>query len=562
MKRATLFGVEGYPNYFLIALKRLGYSTTRYWETTNPKGFTMDKRRDIMNTLSRLTLIGFNSSHYDLLMISAAIQGYPVKQLHRLSCKIINGKMQSWQIKRAQGLTDVTCHQHIDLMSSLPYQQRLSLKMVACRIGFNNIQDLPYEFNKCLTHREARKVRAYCFNDIGVTEALYKEVKDTVDMKMAIGKKFGTRTEWWNLKDSVIAERVMRQRLRVNQVNSDLERIDPVGRYSVPDWINYKSANLQKLIDIASRSPLELNTNGRVSPPGNFSRQKVSIGNTDYKLGIGGLHSQEKHVSAYNSPTCRLIDLDVTSYYPAIIQRLGIAPVRIEDRFPKVYAEVVKQRVQAKRDGDKVLDASLKIVINSVFGKLSNRYSCVFSPYHGIAVTMTGQLSLLKLIEKLEKVEGSVISANTDGLVCLVDDSVQHDFDNAKREWESATGFNLEETLYESIHIRDVNNYLAFKLDGTHKGKGVFAPPGIAKGLYPTCITDAVISYLRDGKDMEDTIRGTWDPQAFCFGRQVNGGAKHGRNYLGRVARWVWDEDAQEFDSINYVSNGNRTKCL
>jgi DNA polymerase elongation subunit (family B) len=58
----------------------------------------------------------------------------------------------------------------------------------------------------------------------------------------------------------------------------------------------------------------------------------------------------------------------------------------------------------------------MKIAANGVFGKLGSPWSILYAPHLMVAVTLTGQLALLMLIERAERMGISVVSANTDGV--------------------------------------------------------------------------------------------------------------------------------------------------
>ena len=92
-------------------------------------------------------------------------------------------------------------------------------------------------------------------------------------------------------------------------------------------------------------------------------------------------------------------------------------PEHLGSEFITVYQDIVRERVNAKKSGDKAKAQALKIPINATFGKFSDRYSRFYSPFLSPKITVTGQLSLLMLIEKLEENGIKVISANTDGIV-------------------------------------------------------------------------------------------------------------------------------------------------
>ncbi|MEG7688959.1 hypothetical protein U2044_15310, partial [Listeria monocytogenes] len=63
------------------------------------------------------------------------------------------------------------------------------------------------------------------------------------------------------------------------------------------------------------------------------------------------------------------------------------------------------------------MDGGGKIMINGTFGKTGSQYSVLFAPTMLIQTTITGQLSILMLIEWHEHYGIPVISANTDGIV-------------------------------------------------------------------------------------------------------------------------------------------------
>lgn len=198
---------------------------------------------------------------------------------------------------------------------------------------------------------------------------------------------------------------------------------------------------------------------------------------------------------------------------------------------------------------------SLKICINGSFGKLGSKYSALYSPDLMMAVTLTGQLSLLMLIEALELKGISVVSANTDGFVSLMDKSEYKVYDETCKQWESTTGFELEETQYKALYSRDVNSYLAVTVSDKPKGKGIFTVNPLTKNPQAPIITHAVTELLIHRTPIEETIRGCKDMALFLRVRSVTGGAVYKGTYLGRVVRWVHTTNG---DVITYKKNGNK----
>lgn len=206
---------------------------------------------------------------------------------------------------------------------------------------------------------------------------------------------------------------------------------------------------------------------------------------------------------------------------------------------------------------------SLKISTNGSFGKFGSPYSILYSPELLIQTTITGQLAILMLIERLTKMGLTVISANTDGVVTLVRNLRQQLFQDIIEQWQTDTGFPLEETEYQSLHSRDVNNYVAIKTDGKVKTKGAYGPcgrglPGAA-GMKknPDCeiVSIALVEYLMRGVPLERTIHNCTDIRKFVSVRRVNGGAEKDGEYVGKAIRvyWAIGEDG----ALNYKTNGN-----
>ena len=212
------------------------------------------------------------------------------------------------------------------------------------------------------------------------------------------------------------------------------------------------------------------------------------------------------------------------------------------------------------------LAASGKISSNGSYGKMGNKWSVLYSPELIIQTTLTGQLSLLMLIEMLEDAGISVISANTDGIAIKCERVRESECMNIIATWEKITKFTIETTDYSSLHSANVNNYVAVKTDGTVKTKGWFAideSTVIQKNPTNMVAVDAVIGYLTEGLMPEDTIAGCKDVRRFVTIRKVEGGGMtNSGEYLGRAVRWYYaNPDKNDLiggREILYKKNGNR----
>jgi hypothetical protein len=319
--------------------------------------------------------------------------------------------------------------------------------------------------------------------------------------------------------------------------------------------MRFETPELQKLLRDVTSCSFTTNAAGVLQMPGELDNRIVTIGNTVYRLGIGGLHSSETCANWHADTEHQLIDIDATSYYPSIILEQGLFPPQCGPAFLDAYREIVNRRIHAKRTGDKVTADSLKIVVNGSFGKLGSAYSRLYAPDLFKQVTVTGQLALLMLIEHLEAEGIPVISANTDGIVVRPHMIKLPVLDGIVALWELLTGYETERAFYSSMYSRDVNSYVAIKSDGSVKTKGIFAHEGLSKNPTMPIIYAAVIQYLRTGQPIDAFIRQADCIKDFLTVRTVKGGGMWRGQYLGKVVRWYWSTQGE---SIRYASNGNK----
>ena len=225
-----------------------------------------------------------------------------------------------------------------------------------------------------------------------------------------------------------------------------------------------------------------------------------------------------------------------------------------------MYQDIVRERVNAKKSGDKAKAQALKIPINATFGKFSDRYSRFYSPFLSPKITVTGQLSLLMLIEKLEENGIKVISANTDGIVTYFHKDKSELKKKIVDAWCRVTKYDMEITSYKLIASRSVSDYIAIKTDGHVKAKGAYADLADSYNRLrnnprcPICFT-AIREYLANGTPIEQTIKECKDIRQFVTIATANGGCRWGDQTFGKSIRFYYS--SQSLDSFYYL-NGKR----
>lgn len=550
--------IEIYLNYFLCAFTSLSSGKVYYFETST--SLDQHEREQLSWILHSFKIVTFNGNYFDIPILALAIAGFSTEQLKHASSKIINEEIKPWLVLRSHKVESLKIN-HIDLIEVAPLSA--SLKIYGGRLHVPKMQELPFKHDTILTEDQKTVVRWYCINsDLTATAFLYMELAPQIKLRESMSVRYNTDLR--SKSDAQIAEAVIVSEL--SRLNICAERTEiPAGtafQYQVPDYVSFKSDELKQMLETIRNASFVIQENGSPHTPKEISELKVSIAGKVYQMGIGGLHSCETCVSHFTDSEHVLFDRDVASYYPSIILNQKLFPKHLGPPFLQVYQTLVDRRLAAKKSGDKVVADTLKITINGSFGKFGNKYSVLYAPDLMLQVTISGQLSLLMLIEWLELAGISVVSANTDGVLIRCRRDMIGTMNMVVTAWEARTQFKTEETPYSAFYARDVNNYLAVKTDGKSKVKGCYAERGsagdsvLSKNPVNLICLDALVAFLTTGASISHTIRSCRDIRRFVSVRTVKGGAVKDGQYLGKAIRWY--QSTKVTGEIIYAINGNK----
>lgn len=586
--------VECFSNWFLVGIT--DRSSGARWDFHAMPHHPLDLAA--LGALMRYySIVTFNGEHYDLLMVTAALNGYSVEQLKWLNDQIIKGGKRSWENRREFKLYAPDYIDHVDLMEVLP-GVAIGLKVYAGRAHAPLMLDSPVDFDLPIPYEKIPHETYYCQNDREVTGLLREQANDRLQLRIALSAKYGVDLR--SKSDAQIAEAVVlaewRRRMEVLLLtdqelpctfsygyNNKLEvtrRYIVDGhsfKYEAPPYIEFVSPHLQELLATAQSVDFVVRDKEQLVPMWvekddelvlevpkiktgvqmpKALHQIISIGGVTYQMGIGGLHSRESCQAFITDANYRLQTVDVASYYPSLMTTLGMTPAALGSIFLDIYNDLKTQRLAAKKAGDSTTADGLKIVLNGTFGKLWSKYSIFFAPELGVRVTITGQLLLLMLIERLVLSGIQVISANTDGLELRIPRGMEWAAENIIQWWERRTGLVMEASWRRALYSRDVNNYIAIDEDGKVKRKGVYRPSGVVENKNPNMdiCADAVCEYLANHTPIHHTIRNCTDVRKFVVVRKVKGGGYWRGQYLGSAVRWYYGVGGEPI----VYENGNK----
>ena len=246
-------------------------------------------------------------------------------------------------------------------------------------------------------------------------------------------------------------------------------------------FIEFKTPQLQLLLAEMKKTS--------VTSLGKDSFQKeVKLGNLVYTIATGGLHSQDiprelRSKIIPNPPStgeagCEAtvwdnitddsyiyVHWDIASFYPSIIVNFNVAPAHMnEGCFVKLVKWLRDTRVEAKHSKEEYIDGIpkdvlaqvLKIVINSIYGKLGFEEGDICDRLAVLNVTLNGQLLIMMLCEELELNGIEVVSANTDGIVVKLYKRDKEKFDRIANNWKEITKFGADSEEYLCYINRDI----------------------------------------------------------------------------------------------------------
>jgi hypothetical protein len=513
---------------------------------------------------------GYNNLHYDNPVINYIIEYEHVlaekpvlvitNSIFNLSREITNSgeNIEKWKRWKYQVWFD-----SFDILTMLYSNKlRVGLKEIQVTMQYKNVQEFVCDWSKPLPIEDFDSMIDYNINDIESTSALLDRCKKDIDLRLAIEDEYGVKVlskdgvnigmkilthkylektglTWWDIKD-----------LRSPQAYIPLKDV-------ILPFIKYDSPILKSVLD-------EMKT--QVVSPGRKGYEKNFVfGGLRYTVGVGGIHSKNDPEIIIPAEDEMLIDIDVASLYPSMLIEYGFYPKHLGPEFLEVYSQIRSERIEAKHNGDKIKDSTLKLALNGLSGNLQNEHNFCYSPFAVMQIRINGQLLLLMLAEKLVELGCRIVQANTDGLFVLLKKSVYDKVNIVCREWEQLTKLTLEEDRFEAMYQYAINDYIAVKegyakkkhefrdftavMDpktGDHikygatnakgetyrnmdeirkdyiKTKGMFITEVLlGKGLSPKIIPEAIIKYFVDGIPVEDTVKGCTDIKKFLMSEKT-----------------------------------------
>lgn len=578
-KTVYVYDIEVFPNVFHCTAKNTETGEFHKFEISSRKNQLTElvnffhissiskplKFGDIYTTETQIDsdkiFAGYNNLHYDNPIINYIIYYYDVlkeKTYLRICDSIFNlsrtittsqadDNIEAWKKWKYQVWYD-----SFDILTMLYSQKlRVGLKEMQVTMQYPNVLEFNGDFNKFLEEDRIEEMIEYNVNDVNSTEELLNRCSEDIELRIAIEDEYKVRVlskDGVNIGMKILTQKYLEKTgltwWDIKDLRSPADVID-LNKVILP-YIEYKDPILRNVLSDMKKQI--------VSPGRKGYENKFVFRGLKYSVGVGGIHSENKPEIIIPREDEMLIDIDVASLYPSMIIEYKFYPKHLGPEFLEVYNQVKDERIEAKHNGVKTKDKTLKLALNGLSGNLQNEHNFCYSPEAVMKIRVNGQLLLLMLAERLSDIGCRIVQANTDGLFVLLKKNLYERLQSVCKEWEQQTKLTLEEDRFEAMYQYAINDYIAVKegyqtmkklfetepekalnkkkkpytsLDMIKedyiKEKGMFITKVLlGKGMSAKIIPEAIRNYFVDGIPVKDTIYNCKDIKKFLTYQKVD----------------------------------------
>ena len=470
----------------------------------------IDQFRDYIRHLKfhKFRMVGYNSIGYDYPIIHAIMTDMSIQcaaDIFVVSKRIIDTQWNDRFKNRIPQYQWIV--QQIDLFMVHHFDNQAkstSLKMLEFVMRLTNISDLPFKPETVLTFDEMQVLIDYQDDDIDATAAFFTESIPALEFRHTLSEQHGK--DFMNMNDGKIGETYFIMGLEKAGVKTHdgrekrqtwRDHID-LGEVIFP-YVKFENPEFNRVLNEIRGT--------RIYETKGSQKWTATIDGFDYDLGLGGIHGSIEGQIVHSDDEYVVTDLDFASWYPHLSFKNNVYPEHLSPEFCKIYQGLYLER--KKHAKGTLLNGLYKLSLNVPYGQSNSVYSCFYDPKFTMTITINGQLILCMLAEQLLKIPNlTMIQVNTDGLTVRYPRKYESQL-KAIWQWiEQVTGIELNGVDYDTMAIRDVNNYLA-KYAGSDKIKynGAYSfNPDWHQNHSALVIRKAACEAILNGKNVREYI--------------------------------------------------------
>lgn len=488
-----VYDIETYMSMFSCGITHMSSGMRWIFEVSDRR----DDSQAFIGTIRSIAgqkrrMIGYNNEAFDWYIVQKLVQAgsFQAIDAYRLAQQVIDADsrfgMTIWPNERMVPQIDLYKIHHFDNRS-----KSTSLKKLEVNMRSRSVVDLPYSPHEPLTDPQKDHVIAYMCHDIAETAKFAWLSREQIEFREKLAVTYPDLGDVLNFNDTKIGKKYFEMKLEEavpgicysretgKRAPRQTRRETIAMRDVISPKVSFSRPEFQRVKDwletqTLTRAQIDEALSEKVETKGVFSGLSATMDGFQFDFGVGGIHGSLSKTNVREDDEYEIVDVDVASYYPNLAIANNWFPAHLGETFARIYLEVYTMR--SGFDKKSAENAMLKLALNGVYGDSNNIYGPFFDTQYTMQITVNGQLFLAMLAEWVTSgVEAHMIQANTDGLTVKLWREDREAFDAICAKWEAHTGLKLEYVNYRSMHIRDVNNYIAVKLDGSVKRIGAYA---------------------------------------------------------------------------------------
>ena len=426
--------------------------------------------------------VGYNCRNYDQYILKGILCGFDPKKINDW---IIVQDRKGWEFSSMFNKISLNLY---DAMPNIP----VSLKVLEGFMGHNiHETSVPFDIDRKLTPYEILETIKYCRFDVLNTIDVFLKRKGEFDAQMDLLKAFNLPLSNLSKTQAQLAAVILDA--RKVRFNDDwairLPNNVRLGKYqAVADWF----LNKENHRDDASLT--------------------MTIAGLEHTIAWGGIHAGLPKTVVTCDDDEVMFDADVGQLYPNIMRVYKL--LSRAARKPQMLEYVLDTSMRLKAEGKKKEREPYKRQCNIFYGAEGDPFNPLYDPLHRTLVCVFGQVFLIDLIDKIEDIV-TLINSNTDGIFFKVK---KKDVDELKRrvsEWEQRTQLQMEYAEFTKFISKDVNNYLAVKVDGKIHAKGAYVKDLDDLDYDLPIVNEALRNYMIFGTPIEVTVNSCTDFRKF-----------------------------------------------
>lgn len=544
-KTVIIYDIESFPNFFCCTCKNTETQSIRTFEISLRQSDILE----LSNYFSKKELLfcGYNNKHYDDVVINYIIM-YAEKMIQFPKLRITDSIFNLSQYIIKEDIDKYKRFKYANLFESMDLltmmfssKLRVGLKEMQLTMHYDNVLEYEGDFNDYVQPEDYSKIIEYNINDVESTTCLFNKLVDKgeIDLRLFIEEEYGFNAlsmDSVKFGETILAKKVCEElhidKRQLEKMRSPMDMI-PLKDVILP-FIKYKNPKFQQVLEDMKEQIVS-------SKERKSYENKFVVSNLQYSIGIGGIHSINKPRIYVPKEDEYIGHLDVASMYPSFIVQYGWFPTHLGKAGLDVYIDLYHQRLHAKHSGQKLKNLALKLVLNSVTGKMQQETSWLYDPKSVFKIRINGQLVLLMLADILLQYNCEIIQVNTDGVMFIAKKDRESDIMESVSELERLTKLSFEADRYEAFYQYAVNDYFGVVNENKIEKKGMFITENkLGKGLTPTIIPKAVIAYFTKHIPIRDTIRNCNDIYEFLMAQRVDKKFKieYNNHYVQRINRY------------------------